>query len=196
MTQNQPGGHAWIGHWSPGIGDPSVFGWITVFLYIATAWQCSRLATKHSAQLQPGETTLWWVLALGLLALGINKQLDLQTAFTEIGRMVAIHQGWYARHREVQLEFIYGIAAVAGLTAVALAVLARRAHVATIFALLGSVFLLAFVVIRAASFHHVDLFIKSEFLGMRMNWLMEIGGICIISAGALWRCRVANALRA
>ena len=182
-------GPGWIGNWSPGMGDPTIMGWLTIVLYALGAWLCYRLATKHSSRLRQREGRLWWILALGLLALGINKQLDLQTALTEIGRNVAVQQGWWEGRQEVQIEFIYGVAAVAGFTAIALAFLARKAPLATIFALTGSMCLLAFVVVRAASFHHFDRFIGSEYLGLRMNWILEMGGICIIIAGARWRLR-------
>jgi hypothetical protein len=138
------------------------------------------------------EVAIWWALALALLALGVNKQLDLQTALTEIGRIVAVQNGWYERRHGVQLEFIYGVVAVASLTAIAMVFLARKAHPATILALVGSAFLVTFVVMRAASFHHFDLFINSEYLGLRMNWVLEMGGICIIIAGARLRLRTGH----
>jgi len=40
------------------------------------------------------------------LALGINKQLDLQTALTEAGRVLARYQGWYEQRQFVQLVVI------------------------------------------------------------------------------------------
>lgn len=190
MTQPELAGYGLIGRWSPGIGDPTLMGWLTVVLYAAAAWQCYRLATAHSSRLGRSEVTLWWLLALGLVALGINKQLDLQTALTEIGRMVAFQEGWYERRREVQVVFIYGVAALAGCATMVLAFLARKAPMATIVAIAGSVFVLAFVAIRAASFHHFDRFIGSEFVGYRMNWILEIGGICIIMFGARWRLQI------
>jgi hypothetical protein len=189
MTLSEPEGSGWIGHWSPGIGDPSLMGWLTVVLYAVGAWQCYRLGAGHANRLARREVMLWQLLALGLLALGINKQLDLQTAFTEIGRIVAVQEGWYERRHEVQINFIYGVVAFAGLIAVALAVLARKTHPATICALTGSVCLLAFIVVRAASFNHVDLFLGSELLGLRMNWVLEMGGIGIIISAARWRLR-------
>lgn len=198
MTQNQLANGSgalpadgWIGHWSPGIGDPSLMGWLTVIFYAVGAWQCYRLAARHSRPLPDRERKLWWILALGLLALGINKQLDLQSALTEIGRIVAVHQGWFDRRYEVQRQFVYGVAAFAGLTAMAGAYFSRRAPRATTCAFVGGVLLLAFVVMRAASFHHFDDFIGSRFLGLRMNWIMEIGGIWIIIGSAHWRTRTA-----
>src|SRR5678816_1896366 len=146
-------GDGWIGHWSPGIGDPTIMGWLTVVLYALGAWQCYRLATAHSNMQGQREVAIWWALALALLALGINKQLDLQTALTEIGRILAAKNGWYERRHDVQLEFIYGVVGVASVTAVAMVYLVRKAHPATILALVGSAFLVTFVVMRAASFH-------------------------------------------
>src|SRR5882672_1117833 len=35
-------GDGWIGDWSPGIGDPTVMGWLTVAAYFAASWLCVR----------------------------------------------------------------------------------------------------------------------------------------------------------
>ena len=55
------------------------------------------------------------------------------------------------------------------------------------------VLLLAFVLIRAASFHHVDALIKSTLAGVRWNAIMELGGIGLTALGAViamrWRAR-------
>jgi hypothetical protein len=180
-------GDGWIGRWSPGIGDPTVLGWFTVVLYALGTWECYRVMTTHSGLLRPGERVLWRILVYGLLALGINKQLDLQTALTEIGRIFAAKQGWYERRSEVQRLFIYSIATFATLAVFAMAFFARKAPPATLLALAGSICLLSFVVIRAASFHHFDLFIDSDIFGVKMNSILEMGGICIIIAGARMR---------
>jgi hypothetical protein len=37
----------------------------------------------------------WATISILFLGLGINKQLDLQSALTEAGRILAIEQGWY-----------------------------------------------------------------------------------------------------
>jgi len=184
-----PHSDGWIGHWSPGIGDPTIVGWLTVFFYFSGAWQCYRLARSRSGTLVQRERSLWWVLTLGLLALGINKQLDLQSALTEIGRIVAIQQGWFERRHEIQGRFVYGVAAIAGFIAIAAAYLLRNAPPATMVAFAGAVLLLAFVVIRAASFHHFDAFINTRLLGLSVNGIMEMTGIGIIIGSALWRLR-------
>jgi hypothetical protein len=68
--------------WSPGIGDPTFFGWLTVALYLVTAYACWRVARQlRSANRDDrSETAVWAAVAMMFVALGINKQLDLQTA--------------------------------------------------------------------------------------------------------------------
>jgi hypothetical protein len=179
----------WIGSWSPGIGDPTFAGWFTVVLYAVAAWQCYRVTALPAGELPRAERLLWLTVALGLLALGINKQLDLQTALTEVGRILAHLQGWYERRHEVQQQFTMTVAAAAVVGVLVMVVMARRAPRATLLVLAGSILLLAFVVIRAASFHHVDLFLADGVFGLKMNWVLEIGGILIILLGACWRMR-------
>ncbi|MGV3773512.1 MAG: hypothetical protein ACO1QB_11460, partial [Verrucomicrobiales bacterium] len=53
-------------------------------------------------------------------------------------------------------------------------------------ALAGALFLTAFVLIRAASFHHVDAALKADFAGMRLNWILELTGIVLVAFGA-WK---------
>jgi hypothetical protein len=38
---------------------------------------------------------------------------------------------------------------------------------------------------RAASFHHMDVFINHHWLGVRFNVLLEIGAIIVVIVGAL-----------
>ncbi len=173
--------------WRPGIGDPSLLGWGTVLMYLLAALGCWWLARDQrcSAYFVPREQQVWLGIALLMLALGINKQLDLQSALTEIGRVAASYQGWYEHRRTIQLIFV-GAVAVGG--AVALGVLismALRLARGTLLASIGVTVVAFFVLIRAASFHHIDVFISSQLLGLRWNWILEIGGILIVQAGAL-----------
>jgi hypothetical protein len=49
----------------------------------------------------------------------------------------------------------------------------------------GLFFLMTFIVVRAISFHHFDVFLKHETMGVRMNWVLELGGISMIALAAL-----------
>lgn len=175
------------GRWHPGIGDPTPIGWITVVAYGGAALLCF-LCQRKSA---PGpHRQFWWLMALAMLLLGINKQLDLQTWFTEVGRDMAREQGWYARRRWVQMVFIAWLllAAVAarGWLAKRLVDLDRYAHRAGI----GLLVLMVFVVVRAASFHHIDKLLWLTFEGMRFNALLELSGIALIALAAIGRLKV------
>lgn len=176
--------------WRPGIGDPSVAGWLTVALYLAAAWMAFRIARQLSSQPTAeyaAEARVWIVLAVGFLLLGINKQLDLQSALTEIGRMAAYFGGWYEKRRIVQFTFLIVVFLVACVTVVELVLWARKSPPATWIALCGTIFVATFVVMRAASFHHVDELIGSRLLGLKWNWILEMSGIAIVIVGAAFR---------
>ena len=87
-------------NWSPGIGDPTVAGWLTVILYFVTSVSCWILARElRSADI---ERCAWRSISILFFFLGINKQLNLQTALTEAGRYLAYYQGWYGQRQLVQ----------------------------------------------------------------------------------------------
>jgi hypothetical protein len=54
-------------------------------------------------------------------------------------------------------------------------------------AVFGLCMLGVFVVTRASSFHHIDLFLRSDVLGIKWNWILEISGICVIALAAYRR---------
>jgi hypothetical protein len=216
LMQTEEWTEGWIGSWSPGIGDPTVAGWITVFAYLVTAYLCwrvfrrirdrepgAKLLQKKAAAiavwllalLGRGQRlaalpvalrsgALWWGLAVVLLLLGINKQLDLQTAFTETGRILAFQEGWYRNRRVVQVAFIccVGLAGIWGFVATLRLMRGNQRHLRGV--LLGTIFLICFVAIRASSFHHVDLLLGHRLGGLKINWVLELGGISFIALAA------------
>jgi hypothetical protein len=178
-------------NWSPGIGDPTLIGWLTVVLYFLAAldcWLTARMLNGRAAKTAK-EIYAWRAIAIAFLALGMNKQLDLQTALTEAGRVLATLQGWYDQRQSVQVTFITVVAILSLIAAVVLVRWARDAPVSTWLALAGSVMVICYVLIRAASFHHIDHFIGAEVLGLRWNWILEIGGISAVLAASYWRRR-------
>jgi hypothetical protein len=178
-----------IGTWSPGIGDPTIVGWFTAFAYIGTAWVCHRVAAKTPTFLAEArrERTVWRALSVTMAVLGVNKQLDLQSAVTEIGRIIVRGEGLYDERRELQELFIGAVALAAVVAAVALLVLAWRTSRQARTAILGAMLVFAFVVIRAASFHNIDRLLGVEWLGLRFNWVAELSGIFIVLGAAFSR---------
>jgi hypothetical protein len=168
--------------WSPGIGDPTFTGWLTVFCYFATAYQCYR-AWKRAQQLGPNAYKLqlaWGSLALGMALLGLNKQLDLQSLVTVIARQHALDHGWYQERRILQGWVVRGMPVV-GLAVAAWVTWYMRKHLKHFaLAAAGAIFLGVFIVIRASSFHRVDVFLGAEALGVRFNALLELSGIACV----------------
>jgi hypothetical protein len=183
----------WIGNWSPGIGDPTVGGWLTVVLYAWTAWMAFRILQRERRQriaLSTNEKTIWRLMLVGMIALGINKQLDLQSALTEMGRILAHEQGWYANRRQIQEAFIVAVFIVALTALAAITVLVWKAPAATLWACAGASALLMFIAIRAASFHGMDEMLAWSLAGLPLNWVLEMGSLLVIGWHARRRARV------
>lgn len=177
-------------NWTPGIGDPTPMGWLTVALYLGTAvaaWRVARRLRAAGAATQ-SEAFVWAAIAVLFLLLGINKQLDLQSAVTELGRVLAYAQGWYGQRYTIQVAFVAAVGSACLVAATVLLVLLRGAPAPAWLALFGTVVVMLFVTIRAASFHHIDRLIGTAVLGLRWNWILEIGGILIVLV-ATWRRR-------
>jgi hypothetical protein len=202
--------------WSPTIGDPTLMGWVTVGAYFVTGWLCLqafraekqgpprpffptvaallRVLRKHWPRppAPARRAALWLLLFAIMVALGINKQLDLQTLFTEVGRSLAHSGGWYEDRRLVQGAFVAAMACFGAIGLVALWWLTRGQLSDFRVALAGLAFIVCFVVIRAASFHHFDEIIGFELVGIRMNWVLELGGIGVMAAGVIRRLRAGS----
>lgn len=172
--------------WRPGIGDPTWIGWITVAAYVVAIFSCWRTAL-HARQktggIQIEPPAMWFACVVVLFLFGVNKQLDLQTAFIQFGGQMAINEGWYEHRRQVQFVFVLLLGAA---MAVALSIAGRRQrqffqrHPLT---LIGGIFLATFTFLRSAVFNHAD-----EAVGVNMGeggWMavFELIGIgCFIVA--------------
>ena len=169
-------------------------GWVTVFAYVYAGLVCFQAfrALRNSgrsarSQVLLGDTRLalcWLGLALLLAALGINKQLDLQSLLTQVAKDMAYAQGWYEERRRVQVAFITGILAVFSIVTAG-GIWWLRAHLKRLrLALVGTAFLLTFIVVRAASFHDVDVLLYRATGPFKLNWLFELSGIACIAINA------------
>ncbi|MBY9064657.1 hypothetical protein K7957_17100 [Sphingomonas yunnanensis] len=179
--------------WHPQIGDPTAIGWITVLAYAGAALLCA--AAQRRDRDGPAPRFFWLAVTLLLVLLGINKQLDLQSLLTQVMRDRAKSHGWYEQRREYQALFISAIAAIGALLSAALPYVMRRQPGARNIALAGLVFLYCFILVRASSFHHVDWALSQTIFCVRLNWMIEIGGIVIVAAGAILALRRAHRRR-
>jgi hypothetical protein len=175
-------------NWTPGIGDPTVGGWITVVLYFLAVISCGLVVRSGEAN----DRKIWAAISILFLGLGINKQLDLQSALTEFGRTLAFQFGWYGQRRLAQVVLVSSVAIVCVGAVTGLLIGARHSAPPTRLAILGTALVLGFVLIRAASFHHIDQFIGQTVLGFRWNWILEMGGICVVLLASEWGRRTSR----
>jgi hypothetical protein len=114
----------------------------------------------------------------------LNKQLDLQSLLTSIARSLAKAQGWYDERRFYQVAFVAVVGSFGFSAAMCSLWCLRRSSGFVRLALLGLFFTLTFIVMRAASFHHVDMWLAASFLGMKWVWLVELAGISLVAIAA------------
>ncbi len=175
-----------LGRWGATIGDPHLMGWLTVVLFALVAVLALAVLRRRGGA---GARGFWIVIAATMAFLAVNKQLDLQSALTAAGRCIALAQGWYDDRRPVQIAFVAALLAAAPVVLWLAARMLRgrlRAHGV---ALVGLVFVCAFVLVRAIGFHGTDALIDLRWHGVRMNWVLEWTGPLLIAANALWLLR-------
>jgi MFS family permease len=182
-----PAAHAAIaddtGRWTLGIGDPTIYGWATVCAYVIAGVLAGRNA--RASWRREGFNWFWSALALLCLLLAVNKQLDLQSWLTQWGRDIALTQGWYEQRIVMQKGMIYALALCGFAASIVL-----RARLAEQWrdhrlAAIGAVLLTCFVIIRAATFHHVDELLALQFHSLKANFIFECLAIALIGMGAL-----------
>ena len=175
--------------WRPFFGDNSPIGWtITVSYFVATA--CCYAAYRRELAVEGAapagrQPKLWLALTIAMLLLGLNKQLDLQILIPSIGRQIFMHAGLYGRRRSFQLVFIAVVAAIALFAVVKAYAYTRRVGARYRFAMLGVLYLAAFVTVRAASFHHIDIILGTRLENVKVNTFLELGGTLSVALGAL-----------
>jgi hypothetical protein len=180
-------------HWRPQIGDPTLMGWFTVWAYAAAG--LLALLTARPRGGAPWNKA-WLTVAVGLAFLCVNKQLDLQSLLTDLGRELFRSLGLYEARRTFQKLFVFAALGLAAAGAGWVTWHYRAFCGRNRLLVAGLFFLLTFIVVRAISFHHVDKFLGTRVAGMKLNWMLELTGIGLVAAaaGAELRARPAPAI--
>ncbi len=178
--------------WHAGIGDASIFSWVTVAFYVLAAARC--VVKANASKKFGGYYQFWIYLAVFLLLLAINKQLDLQSWLTELVKDNALVNGWYQYRRRAQIAFI--VALGFGMLVALLSIRVFLAHSWRHNKLtwVGIILLCTFIFMRAASFHHFDIFINQPVFGLKINVLLEVGAILLIILGTFFDKKSSNLL--
>ena len=128
------------------------------------------------------------LLALGLLFLGLNKQMDLQTWVIWVGEQASRRLGVYEHRRLIQAVFFAGIALAGILMLVAGFYRLKGQWPRHVLVLLGGAGLTAFLILRVGNFNHVLSPLWKAF-PLRSHHdpahFLELGSIVIIGSGAL-----------
>jgi hypothetical protein len=170
--------------WRPVIGDPSPMGWFTVAAYALAAFLAWRVWSQNRER-----NRVWFGVTVLMAFLCLNKQMDLQSLVTDIGREIARFFGEYEHRRGFQKFFIIAVLAIVAIFGPLFAWKYRTFLKGHKLLAAGLVFLLTFIVVRAISFHHMDVFLKkSRAGGVKMNWILELTGIGLVALAA-WRER-------
>lgn len=175
--------------WYERIGDGWPLAWVTVAAYLVAAVLCALTARRVADDGGDDERALWWMAGAALLALGINKQLDLQVALIEGGRELALTYGWYGARRMVQMAVFAIVLLVLGASALWLLRRVWRQDATLKLAFAGLAVIAAYVALRLAKFQHV-LWDVRGFDGPGWLPMLELGGIALVAIAAGWRRRL------
>lgn len=175
-----------VSDWSFGVGDPTVLGWTVCVSYFVVAALCWRRAQRCAGVALVRSRRFWIALAVVLVLLGFNKQLDLQKLITQVARSYAKQEGWYRERKSFQT-------AAAGVALFALAAfvawsafLLRRDPRTTWFAMVGLALIAAYIVVRAVSLHSLESILYVGPVRFR-DWTEPIGIALIAFAAWDWR---------
>jgi hypothetical protein len=169
-------------------GDPTLLGWGTTFAYLLTFLLLLANVRKARAGQEP--FSFWLVASLAIFALGVNKQLDLQTWLHNSAKAWIEAKGLYEHKQTLQLGFV-AVIALGGLATVWLLrrwIMNSGRRYRLVFIGLGvSIF---FVVTRAASIYIFDPMIGSAEATEAVGATLEIAALVLIVVGAMrWRRR-------
>jgi hypothetical protein len=175
--------------------DASPLAWLTVAAYLIAAVLCGIVSYYADRVFRDAYSRqhrlIWGLLSVAILFLGFNKELDLQSWFTETIKEIAWNGGWYETGRAMQGLFIGGLALVGLIIGLGMLWYMRRVWRHYWLLSLGVLFIARFVVVRAAGFYGVELPRLSQFTGgIQLNWIMEFLGAAMIALAAgynLWR---------
>lgn len=171
------------------VGRADMADWVTAAAYLVAALLTVRAARQAALRSEASERRFWRISTVLLVLLGINELLDLQTLLTAVGRADAEANGWYGHHRRVQYIFVMALAGAAAIAGLALLWLTKRSHAAVRLALVGLVFIGLFVLLRAASFHHLDDLLGRGWAPFNWGSLQEMAGILVVAGAALFYVR-------
>lgn len=171
--------------WQSAVAAADLADWITVAAYLFAAFTSNRASQIAWMRRKDSDKFFWQITAALLIFLGINELLDLQALLTSLGRAHAKAYGWYGEHRKVQYLFILALTFLAVLAGIATLLLTQQARISVRVALIGLGFIGVFVLMRAASFHHLDELLGKDAILFNWSFLLEFAGITVVAIASI-----------
>ncbi|MEM7230368.1 MAG: hypothetical protein AAF432_16300 [Planctomycetota bacterium] len=163
--------------------DPTWLGWMT-----CAAMLIASVLAVRAALGAPAQRRFWLIIALLMVLLGLNKQLDLQTTMIEYAKSLAQAQGWYEDRAVVQRGFLIVLAGVTMIAGIVIGRMAVRGGHNTRLAGIGVLLLFLFILFRAVVIGRQDDglpgIVRSDVVGRAL----EITGVLVVCIAA-WRSR-------
>lgn len=168
--------------WTVAISQPTVWGWVTVLVYLAAVVRC--ITKSKESKFYGGNYQFWLYLAAFLFFLGINKQLVLHTWLIDLMRDRAQTYGWYEYKQSLLVVFaslfIFGIL---------LTMLRFRLYLANSWrnykiAWAGIILLFMLVLIQVLPSQYADFFIVQHAFGFNLAAIIEISALTLIILGS------------
>jgi hypothetical protein len=185
-----------------GYGDSDPLGWLITLAYLVVAVLCARAALaswrsgRRSAEPVAGDppplparprAAPWWVLALGALLLGLNKQIDVHLLAREAGTAAVSALGYEEHRRWIGRAVVVALGAGVVWAMVAAARHVRHASRGYRTLMVGLALLAVFVILRAGDYVP---YLRGLNLSRRyvVYLVFELGGLLLVGASA-WRTR-------
>lgn len=177
MHESPP--HSWI-------GDPTLLGWGITVVYLLTVILLVANVFKARGRNEP--FSFWAFAAVSVLALGLNKQLDLQTWLGESAKAWVLANGLYEQRRMLQLGFVVALALGGGIAVWLLRRWILRVGKRYRLVALGLGLCVCFVVLRAASLHGLDRLLGTQGASEMVGAALELTALGVIAFGGVrWR---------
>jgi len=169
--------------WQLQFDNPDFLGWLVVAAYLLAAVSCGWVALKTDKSVSAGRK-IWGLLAIVLLCLGVNKQLNLQTLMIVIGRHAALVEGWFEHRRLVQAIFCAAFALLGLCLLGFFAATGKRFIGQNRLAFAGVIVLLFFVMLRSSTINHASQLIGINLKDEHWAWILELCGSILIALSA------------
>lgn len=153
---------------------------------VAAAYLIAALMALFARRTSQARDRRFWLAAAALLlVMASAKQLQLQDEVTGTARDLLKATGWYDWHEDAQNLIGLMIAGAVGAAFTLLGSWLRRSDRSVKIAGAALSLLVAFVAVRAASFHAMDAWVTREALGLRLGWWVELAAIAVFGGSAL-----------